>query len=150
MSWEMVIGLEVHVHLRTAEKLFCSDRTVFGAAPNSQVCPVCLGLPGALPVLNGEAVDLAITAALGLDCQVHEVSVFARKSYFYPDLPLPRSPTTITSGSSAYREIFPERTWTRLSRCRYCSWIRFCTPAGRPCLRRPLSTPRPCPTRWSE
>ena len=87
MSWEMVIGLEVHVQLRTAEKLFCSDVTAFGAAPNSQVCPVCLGLPGALPVLNGEAVDLAIIAALGLDCQVHEVSVFARKSYFYPDLP---------------------------------------------------------------
>ena len=87
MSWETVIGLEVHVQLRTAEKLFCADSTTFGAPPNSHVCPVCLGLPGALPVLNAEAVDLAITAALGLDCQVHRVSVFARKSYFYPDLP---------------------------------------------------------------
>ena len=87
MSWEPVIGLEVHVQLNTSEKLFCPDATTFAAPPNTQICPVCLGLPGALPVLNREAVDLAITAALGLGCRIHQSSVFARKSYFYPDLP---------------------------------------------------------------
>jgi len=84
---EPVIGLEVHVQLATEQKLFCADSTAFGAAPNTHVCPVCLGLPGALPVPNRQAVELAVRAALGLGCTVHERSVFARKNYFYPDLP---------------------------------------------------------------
>jgi aspartyl-tRNA(Asn)/glutamyl-tRNA(Gln) amidotransferase subunit B len=87
MAWEAVIGLEIHVRLATGTKLFCRDRTVFGAPPNTQVCPVCLGLPGALPVTNGRAVELAVRTALGLGCTVHDTSRFARKSYFYPDLP---------------------------------------------------------------
>jgi aspartyl-tRNA(Asn)/glutamyl-tRNA(Gln) amidotransferase subunit B len=87
MTWETVIGLEVHVQLRTRTKMFCACATSFGDPPNTNVCPVCLGLPGALPVPNVEAVRLAARAALALGCTVHETSVFARKNYFYPDLP---------------------------------------------------------------
>ena len=87
VAYEAVIGLEVHAQLRTATKIFCACRAEFGAAPNAHVCPVCLGLPGALPVMNAQAVDLALAAALALECTVHEASVFARKNYFYPDLP---------------------------------------------------------------
>ncbi len=87
MDWETVIGLEVHVQLRTRTKMFCADRTTFGDPPNTNVCPVCLGLPGALPVPNAEAIRLGTRAALALGCTVHQTSVFARKNYFYPDLP---------------------------------------------------------------
>jgi aspartyl-tRNA(Asn)/glutamyl-tRNA(Gln) amidotransferase subunit B len=87
MAWETVIGLEVHVQLRTRTKMFCGNRTTFGDPPNTNVCPVCLGLPGALPVPNGEAIRLAVRGAIALGCTVHETSVFARKNYFYPDLP---------------------------------------------------------------
>jgi len=83
----MVVGLEVHVQLRTRTKAFCACSADFGAAPNVNTCPVCLALPGALPVLNERAVELATRAALGLGCTVNPVSVFARKNYFYPDLP---------------------------------------------------------------
>ncbi len=85
--FEAVIGLEVHAQLLTASKIFCGCSAAFGADPNTHICPVCLGLPGALPVLNRAAVDFAIRAGLALGCTIHERSVFARKNYFYPDLP---------------------------------------------------------------
>jgi aspartyl-tRNA(Asn)/glutamyl-tRNA(Gln) amidotransferase subunit B len=87
MRYEAVIGLEVHAQLLTRTKAFCGCSTAYGAPPNTQVCPVCLGLPGALPVLNGEAVRLAVRTALALSCTLHPTSRFARKNYFYPDLP---------------------------------------------------------------
>ncbi|HYM62155.1 MAG TPA: Asp-tRNA(Asn)/Glu-tRNA(Gln) amidotransferase subunit GatB [Thermoanaerobaculia bacterium] len=86
-EWEAVIGLEVHAHLLTATKIFCACATSFAAPPNTHVCPVCLGYPGALPVLNRKAVELALRAALATGCEIQHRSIFARKNYFYPDLP---------------------------------------------------------------
>ncbi len=86
-KYEPVIGLEVHVQLLTATKIFCSCSTRFGTPPNTNVCPVCLGMPGSLPVLNRKAVEFAVLAAAALNCRVNETSIFARKNYFYPDLP---------------------------------------------------------------
>jgi aspartyl-tRNA(Asn)/glutamyl-tRNA(Gln) amidotransferase subunit B len=106
--YEPVIGLEVHAQLATATKIFCGCPTGFGAPPNTNVCPVCLGLPGALPVLSREAVELAIKGALALNCQVRANSRFARKNYFYPDLPKGYQ-------ISQYDQPLAERGWVEIS-----------------------------------
>jgi aspartyl-tRNA(Asn)/glutamyl-tRNA(Gln) amidotransferase subunit B len=87
MDYEPVIGLETHAELLTASKLWCRCSTRFGKAPNTQTCPVCLGMPGSLPVMNVEAFELALTAALALDCRINRTTFFDRKNYYYPDLP---------------------------------------------------------------
>ena len=87
MTYEMVIGMEVHAELKTESKVWCGCSTKFGSPPNSQTCPVCLGLPGVLPVLNGRAAEFAFRTALALGCEILPLSQFARKNYFYPDLP---------------------------------------------------------------
>ncbi len=87
MKYETVIGLEVHAQLLTDSKLFCGCSTRFGSRPNSHTCPLCLGMPGVLPVLNAKAVEFAVKTALALNCTINPKSVFARKNYFYPDLP---------------------------------------------------------------
>lgn len=87
MKYEAVIGLEVHTELRTATKIFCSCKTSFGAEPNTNVCPVCLGLPGVLPVLNKKVLEFAVRTGLALNCEISRFSKFDRKNYYYPDLP---------------------------------------------------------------
>ena len=86
-AYEMVIGLETHVELRTKSKVFCACKNAFGAEPNTHVCPVCMGLPGALPVFNAQVLRYAAMAGMALGCHVHHRSRFDRKNYFYPDLP---------------------------------------------------------------
>ena len=87
MNYEVVIGLEVHCQLKTKTKIFCSCSTEFGKSPNENTCPICLGMPGVLPVLNRQAVEYAVQACLATHCRIAPLNRFARKNYFYPDLP---------------------------------------------------------------
>ena len=87
MNWEPVVGLEIHVQLKTRTKMFCRCPNEFGSAPNANVCPVCLAFPGALPVANRRAIEECIKLGLALECEIADRAVFHRKNYFYPDLP---------------------------------------------------------------
>ncbi len=107
MKYEPVIGLEVHAHLLTQSKMFCGCSTQFGAEPNTQTCPVCLGMPGVLPVTNKKAIEFAAKMALAVHCEVRERSIFARKNYFYPDLPKGYQ-------ISQYEEPFSENGWVEI------------------------------------
>lgn len=107
-DYDVIVGLEVHVELKTGSKLFCGCSTEFGADPNTHTCPVCLGMPGVLPVLNGEAIRMAVRSALALHCTVHARSKFDRKQYFYPDLPKAYQ-------ISQYDEPLAEHGWVEIS-----------------------------------
>jgi aspartyl-tRNA(Asn)/glutamyl-tRNA(Gln) amidotransferase subunit B len=111
--YETVIGLEIHAQLRTATKLFCACAAVSGEAPNTQTCPVCLGMPGVLPVLNTRAVDQAIVAGLALGCTIERTSIFARKNYFYPDLPKGYQITQYDRPLARHGHLAWERSGTR-------------------------------------
>ncbi len=108
MNYEVVIGVEVHAQLRTRSKMFCACGTTFGATANSQTCPVCLGLPGSLPVINRRAVEMAIRTGLALNCTINPLNRFARKNYFYPDLPKGYQ-------ISQYESPICERGWIEIS-----------------------------------
>jgi aspartyl-tRNA(Asn)/glutamyl-tRNA(Gln) amidotransferase subunit B len=120
-KWEAVIGLEVHAQLATRSKLFCGCSTRFGAEPNHQTCPVCTGMPGTLPVINREAVDLAIRLGLAVGADIHDGSIFARKNYFYPDLPngyqISQFDKPLCTGGGVWIESKDvERKWVRMTR----------------------------------
>ena len=128
-----MLGLEVHVELNTASKMFCGCSTAFGAEPNTQVCPVCLGLPGSLPVVNAKAIESAMRIGLALNCSIAEWCRFARKNYFYPDMPKNYQisqydePIASTAGprwssdGEIYRIGSSGRTWRRTPASR-CTW----------------------------
>ena len=105
--WETVIGLEVHVELSTKSKIFCSCSTAFGGEPDTQCCPVCMGMPGTLPVFNKQVLEYAAKAAIALHCEISRTTVFDRKNYFYPDLPKAYQISQLYSpiGRNGYMEI---------------------------------------------